>query len=174
MKNNKISKTLSYILRHKPENFNIKLDSNGWALVENITEQLYIDMKTLDHIVETNDKKRFMFNENKTKIRACQGHTIDVDVELKKCIPPIQLYHGTKKEFVDVILKTGLKPMNRKYVHLSADIDTATNVAGRRKGDDKILEIQSKAMYNDNIDIFISENGVYLVEYVDPKYIKVL
>lgn len=167
----KISKTLSYILRHKPEKFDIKLDKNGWVLVEDILDRLKTDQETLEVVVETNDKKRFAFNDDKTSIRASQGHSIDVDVELKKCVPPFTLYHGTKKQFVDTIKKEGLKAMNRQYVHLSKDTETAEIVAGRRSGDDVILEIKARAMYADKVDIFLSENGVYLVKEVDSKYI---
>ena len=167
----KISKALSYILRHKPEKFNIKLDKNGWAKVDEILDRLETNKELLIEVVETNDKKRFAFNEDMTSIRASQGHSIDVDVELKKCVPPFTLYHGTKKQFVDTIKKDGLKSMNRQYVHLSKDTETAEIVAGRRSGDDVILEIQARAMYADNVDIYLSENGVYLVKDVDAKYI---
>lgn len=169
--NIKVSKALSYILRHKPEKFNIVLDKNGWAKVEEILDRLETDQETLDYVVETNDKKRFAYNEDKSLIRASQGHTIDVDVELKKTVPPFKLYHGTKKQFVDDILKKGLSSMKRNHVHLSPDVETATNVAGRRSGDDVILEISARHMYADKVDIYLSENGVYLVEFVDPKYI---
>ena len=172
--NKKISETLSYILRHKPEKFDIVLDKNGWAKVEDILDRLETDQETLDEVVETNDKKRFAYNDDKTSIRASQGHTIDVDVELKKVVPPFKLYHGTKKQFVDDILKNGLKPMRRNHVHLSPDIETATNVAGRRGGDDVILEISARHIHTDKVDVYISENGVYLVEFVDSKYIKIL
>ena len=169
-----IGRSLSYMLRHKPEKFNIKLDKNGWGNVEEILSVLDISIETLDEIVETNNKKRFSYDTDKTNIRANQGHSIDVDVELKKCVPPFILYHGTKSEFVDSILKDGLKSMNRKHVHLSPDKATATNVAGRRNGDDVILEISARHMYVDKIDIYLSVNGVYLVDKVLPKYIKII
>ena len=168
----KISKSLSYILRHKPEKWGITLDENGWADVSQILEKLETSNDLLLEVVETNNKKRFAFNEDKTKIRANQGHTIKVDVQLKRTVPLFDLYHGTKVQFLDSIKKQGLKSMKRQHVHLSKDLSTATNVAGRRNGNNVILTIDTKAMLADGKEIFISENGVYLTETVEPKYIK--
>lgn len=173
--NNKLindSKTLSYILRHKPQNFGIDVDKFGWAKVDDILEKLNISIDDLDEIVKENDKKRFSFNNvDKEMMRANQGHSFEVDLGLKKIVPPFILYHGTKKDNVENIMKKGLKSMNRNHVHLSSDVETATIVASRRKGDDVILKINAREMYVDKIDIFISENGVYLTEFIDKKYI---
>lgn len=169
-----ISKKLSYILRHNPKEFNIKIDRYGYALVSDILKVLNITIEGLDDVVENNDKKRFSYNEDKTKIRANQGHSIKVDLGLKKIVPPHILYHGTKKSHVDSIMKTGLRSMTRNHVHLSKDIETAYIVAKRRKGEDVILKIKAREMYFDGIDIFLSLNGVYLTEFVDSKYIDFL
>ncbi len=169
-----MSKFLALVLRHKPEKINIKLDKYGWANVDEIIKGMKISVQDLEYIVENDNKKRYSFNNDKSKIRANQGHSIKVDVQLKKSIPPVVLYHGTKKQFLPSIYKQGLKPMNRLYVHLSNDIDTAKKVADRRKGESVILLIDSKSMLNDNIDFYLSENNVWLVEYVCPKYIKEL
>tara|TARA_R110000772_G_scaffold2410_2_gene8393 strand:- start:14504 stop:15019 length:516 start_codon:yes stop_codon:yes gene_type:complete len=166
------SKTLSYILRHRPDKFNIKVDKYGWANVDNVLNELNIDLEHLNEVVKENDKKRFSFNEDKTMIRANQGHSFKVDLGLKKIVPPFILYHGTKKDHVDSIMKKGLSSMTRNHVHLSEDIDTAHIVASRRKGEDAILEIKAREMYSDGVDIFLSENGVYLTKFVDSKYIK--
>lgn len=165
-----ISKTLSYILRHKPEKFNIILDKNGYAPVDDILKGLDIDMVTLENIVSSDNKGRYSFNSDKSMIRANQGHSV-ISIPYKKGIPPTILYHGTKKEYLNNIKKKGLLPMNRSHVHLSSDIDTATNVASRRKGDSIILKIDTKKMINDNIIFYISDNGIWLVDEVSPKYI---
>lgn len=170
----KVSKTLSYILRHKPEKFGIKLDKHGWADVSEILIKLDTDLETIKDVVSSCDKQRFQLSDDFSKIRASQGHTIKVDVQLKKCVPPIKLYHGTKSQFIDTIMKEGLKPMKRQHVHLSKDLETATKVSGRRKGDSVMLEISARQMMLDGLDMYISQNGVYLTEYVDPKYFKII
>jgi len=171
----KISKTLSYLLRHKPQNFGIKLEKKGgWAYTNEVLDAVKITLDELQQIVDDNDKNRFKFNEDKSKIRASQGHslTLGIEIDMEKVVPPFKLYHGTKKDVLDIIMKEGLKPITR-LVHLSPDIETATAVSDRRKGDNVILEIEARAMYTDGVDIRLSENGVYIVEYVDPKYIYV-
>lgn len=167
------SKTLSYILRHKPESVNIKLDRYGYANVDDILIVLNIKKNELEELVETSDKQRFAFNNDKTKIRASQGHSIKVDLQLVKTIPPTILYHGTHKPALDSIMSKGLNKMARHHVHLSKDIPTAKIVAARRSNP-IILEIDSKAMFTDNFEFFISDNGVYLVDEVPAKYIKLI
>lgn len=173
-----LSKFLSLILRHLPEKINIKLDENGWANVEELIKKIrangqYIDMEILEKVVQENDKKRFAFNEDKTKIRANQGHTIKVDVELKKMLPPQILYHGTKKAFLSSILAEGLKKGKRLYVHLSKDVKTAKIVADRRMGENVLLKIDAEKMSNDGFEFYLSENEVWLCEYVPTKYISI-
>ncbi len=164
------SKKLSYILRHNPGSIGIELDKNGWAKVSDILDNLSIARKELIEIVENNDKQRFSFNEDKTMIRANQGHSISVDLEFKTATPPVVLYHGTVGKFVASILKEGLQKRNRNHVHLSQDKDTAIKV-GSRRGIPVILIIDSKSMYRDNFKFYKSENGVWLTDEVPTKYI---
>ncbi len=174
----KIGRFLSLVLRHKPEVIGITLDENGWADVNELLEAIknsghYLTMEDLTYIVENNNKKRYTFNNDFTKIRANQGHSINVDLQLKKEIPPKKLYHGTAEKFYDEIIKKGILKQTRNHVHLSTDIETAT-IVGKRHGNPIILEINSKKMYEDGIDFYLSENGVWLVKEVMPKYIKIL
>ena len=129
------SKFLSLILRHKPETIEIKLDEHGWAdvseLISGISKTRPFDMKMLEEIVRTDSKQRYSFNKDKTLIRANQGHSISVDVELEKKTPPEFLYHGTGEKFVSSIDKEGLLSKSRLYVHLSKDTDTAVKVGSR-------------------------------------------
>ena len=141
----KLGKFLSLVLRHKPETIGITLDKNGWANVKELIEKVklserYIDMEILERIVRENNKKRYSFNEDKTKIRASQGHSIEVELNLKEMTPPKILYHGTATRFLKSIKEKGILKMNRQYVHLSMDIETARNV-GQRHGELIILPI---------------------------------
>lgn len=174
----KLSVFISLLLRHKPEAANITLDEHGWAKVEELLVGINdsgrkIDMETLEKIVATDNKQRYSFNQDKTLIRANQGHSIPVDVELKEQEPPEFLYHGTATRFLDAILNNGLKPMSRLYVHLSKDIETALKV-GKRHGDSVILKIYSGDMYKDGYKFYLSENGVWLTKKVDVKYFEVM
>lgn len=169
------SKFISLILRHKPDVIGITLDEHGWANVDDLLTGLnkaghIVCMKDLEDIVSTDNKQRYSFNEDKTLIRANQGHSINVDVELKEVEPPSILYHGTTKDVLESIYEQGIKPMSRLYVHLSKDIDTATKVAKRRNP--IILEVNTEQMRKDNIKFYLSSNGVWLTKYVDSKYIK--
>jgi len=171
-----ISKFLSLILRHKPETIGITLDENGWTSVSDLIEKMnqngnHIDLPTLKKIVETNDKKRFAFNADKTKIRANQGHSIEVDLNYKAQIPPSILYHGTADSKLESIQKTGLQKMERHHVHLSVDKLVAINV-GSRYGTPVVLEIDAETMHNDGHEFFVAENGVWLTDNIPTKYIK--
>lgn len=171
----RISKFLSLILRHQPETIGLKLDENGWADVEELRERLakkkvYFSLEELDEVVETNNKKRFAFNEDKTKIRASQGHSINIDLALEALQPPDFLYHGTAEANISSILEKGIEKRSRQHVHLSADKETATKV-GMRHGKPIILTIRTGKMYEDGIAFFQSANGVWLTEFVDLKYI---
>ncbi|WP_336686858.1 RNA 2'-phosphotransferase [Chryseobacterium bernardetii] len=171
----RISKFLSLILRHQPETIGLKLDENGWADVEELRERsakkkVYFSLEELDEVVETNNKKRFAFNEDKTKIRASQGHSINIDLALEALQPPDFLYHGTAEANISSILEKGIEKRSRQHVHLSADKETATKV-GMRHGKPIILTIRTGKMYEDGIAFFQSANGVWLTEFVDPKYI---
>ena len=167
-----MSRELSYILRHN-KNKKYNIDKYGWASTYDILFGLNITIEELKEIVSTDDKQRYSFNEDESKIRANQGHSFNVDLNLKKIDPPFILYHGTKRHLLDKIMLEGLKPMNREYVHLSKDIPTAQSVSSRRDGDNVILEISARKLSNDRYPIYISENGIYLIKYVPPEYISV-
>lgn len=174
----KLSKFISLVLRHRPDAANITLDEHGWANVEELLDGMNetgrkIDMEILEKIVATDNKQRYCFNQDKTLIRANQGHSISVDVELKEQEPPEFLFHGTATRFLDDILNDGLKPMSRLYVHLSKDKETALKV-GKRHGTPVILKIYSGAMHKDGYRFYLSENGVWLTEKVDVKYFEVM
>lgn len=180
----KISTYMSYLLRHHPETLELSMDKYGYVFVNELIEKInnteewknYLTIEKLNDIVETNDKKRFAFNEDHTKIRASQGHSFYVDT-LKEEIPPNILYHGTAKRFLDSILENGLKPMSREYVHLSKDTKTALNVGIRHaktKENVVLLEIDTIKMLNDGFKFYVSENGVWGIKEVPRKYIKVI
>ena len=169
----KTSKFLSLILRHKPEEIGITLDKHGWAVVTELLDGMKITMETLEHIVATDEKKRYSFNEDKSLIRANQGHSIQVDVELQERKPPEILYHGTAERHLSSILQNGLIPKNRLYVHLSKDFDTAINV-GKRHGKPVVFQIAANQMYKDGFKFYLSENGVWLVDSVSAKYLVAL
>lgn len=170
----KLSKFLSLILRHKPEVANIELDEHGWANVEDLISGINqtgrtINLEILEEIVATDQKQRYSFNADKTLLRANQGHSIPVDVELSEQKPPEFLYHGTADRFLDSIMAEGLKSMNRLYVHLSKDTETAWKV-GRRHGTPVILKINSGKMYEDGYKFYLSANGVWLTKQISPTY----
>ena len=175
MSNTDVSKFISLVLRHKPETIGISLDEHGWAdvddLINGISKTHYIDMEMLEGIVATDNKQRYTFNENHTLIRANQGHSIPVDVELKKVVPPEILYHGSAEKYVKSIDEQGLIPKSRLYVHLSKDYETAVNV-GKRHGNPVVYKIKSGLMSQDRIEFFLSENGVWLTKAVPVKYLE--
>ena len=168
------SKFLSLILRHKPETIGIKLDEHGWAdvseLISGISKTRPFDMKMLEEIVRTDNKQRYSFNEDKTLIRANQGHSIPVDVELEKKTPPEFLYHGTGEKFVSSIDKEGLLSKSRLYVHLSKDTDTAVKV-GSRHGKPVVYRVEAGKMADDGYEFFLSVNGVWLTKAVPAEYL---
>lgn len=166
---------LAWLLRHDKEGFERGyIDANGWRKVSELIENHAFTEEMLDEIVDTNNKQRFEYNEDKTKIRARQGHSIKVDVGLKLVEnPPKRLFHGTSEDVVEKILEDGLKPMTRQHVHLSHDRDTALKV-GKRHGTPCVLVINVEDMVKDKVKFYISNNGVYLVDKVAPKYIKKL
>jgi RNA:NAD 2''-phosphotransferase len=171
------SKFISLILRHKPETIGIQLDEHGWAdvkeLIDGVSKTDKLDMDILEEIVRTDDKQRYSFNEDKTKIRANQGHSIPVDVELEKTEPPAILFHGTAEKFEAAIDEEGLIPKSRLYVHLSSDIQTAHKV-GIRHGKPVIYKIASGEMYKDGFEFFKSVNGVWLAKSVPVKYMVII
>ncbi len=171
------SKFLSLILRHKPETIGIKLDEHGWAdvseLISGISKTRPFDMKMLEEIVRTDNKQRYSFNEDKTLIRANQGHSISVDVELEKKTPPEFLYHGTGEKFVSSIDKEGLLSKSRLYVHLSKDTETAVKV-GSRHGKPVVYRVAAVKMADEGFEFFLSVNGVWLTKAVPAEYLSKL
>jgi len=171
-----ISKFLSLVLRHKPETIGIELDQNGWTDVVTLLEKsnsygIKIDIETLQHIVETNSKKRFAFNDAFDRIRASQGHSVEIELGYTNQKPPEILFHGTGEKSVQSILDTGLQKQNRQQVHLSADLETAIKV-GQRHGKPFVFKVLAEQMFNDKFQFFISDNGVWLTDNVPTKYLK--
>jgi len=166
----KISKLLSFILRHNPGSHGIILDEYGYANVDDLLAKTSIDRDTLLEVVQTNDKQRFSFNEDETLIRANQGHSIKVDLQLTPVEPPEVLYHGTVSRFLTSIREKGLIKGWRQYVHLSDSINTATKV-GQRRGDAIILTIGSHKMWEAGHKFYLSKNKVWLTDYVPPEFI---
>ena len=166
---------ISKILRHKPEIIGITLDEHGWAnvdeLIAGVNRTLPMDMETLEEIVRTNNKQRYSFNEDKTLIRANQGHSVPVDVELTQAEPPEILYHGTSERFTAAIDAEGLRPMSRLYVHLSKDAETAANV-GSRHGKPVVYEVLAGEMHRRGGIFFLSVNGVWLTKEVPEEFLR--
>ncbi len=170
-----ISKFLSLILRHSPETINLQLDENGWADMATLLSKAAqaghsFSFSMLEEVVATNDKQRFAFNSDKTKIRASQGHSIQVNLMLEPVEPPAFLYHGTVARFLQNIKTTGLQKMSRQHVHLSEQRSTAEKV-GSRRGQPVILNIRSGDMHRDGFVFHLSENGVWLTDHVPVQYI---
>ena len=165
-----ISKLISLVLRHKPETIGLTLDANGWAGTTELIDKMNrigkgITFEVLEYVVATNSKKRFAFNSDKTKIRASQGHSLAVDLQLQPVKPPVQLFHGTSVQSVSSILETGLEKRGRQYVHLSPDIETAM-IVGRRHGKPAVFLVDAAKMEEDGFAFYLSENKVWLIEWV--------
>jgi putative RNA 2'-phosphotransferase len=176
MSADKKSRLLIKALRHQPDILGLKLDDRGWANVCDVLKSLGIDRSCLDIIVSTNSKQRFEYNENHSKIRASQGHSIqgiEVFKDWSRFIPLGPLYHGTADYSVGPIMKDKLVSKTRTHVHLSKDIETAYNV-GKRHGDPIILQIDAEKMRKDGYKFYESKNGVILIEEVPSTYIKAL
>jgi putative RNA 2'-phosphotransferase len=175
-KNEELSIFISLILRHKPEVIGIEIDNAGYAKVDELINGInnsgrFITISMLKEIVATDNKKRYSFNEDYSKVRANQGHSIPgINPGLEEKIPPDTLYHGTATRFLDNILSNGIKKQSRNYVQLSTDVETAINV-GKRHGDPVVLTIDTGKMHKDGISFFISENGIWQTDFIDPKYI---
>lgn len=163
----KKGKHLAFLLRHDTE---YQFDEHGWREVSDLIKNHGYTMKELEEIVETNNKQRYEFSNDKRKIRARQGHSIPVDVELKEATPPDVLYHGTATRFLSSILKHGIVKGTRLYVHLSDNVETAEKV-GSRHGKPVVLFLDTKRMVEDGIKFYLSNNNVWLTEYVDSKYV---
>jgi len=165
----KKSKFLSLVLRHDPGRIGIKLDSAGWTPVEDLLIKANISMNELEDVVSNNNKKRFEFNENKTLIRASQGHSVEVDLKYEEKEPPEFLYHGTAERNINSIRLKGIIKQKRHHVHLSDNRQTAM-IVGQRHGKPAIIGIKSKAMNRNGYRFYLSTNGVWLTEYVPPEF----
>ncbi len=166
----KKSKQLSFVLRHNPGKAGLTLDIQGWADVNKLLTSMGLSKEELDFIVENNNKKRFEFSEDGTKIRASQGHSVQVDLGYEKQAPPEFLYHGTVEKFIAEIREDGLSKMTRHHVHLSADRETAT-IVGKRRGKPLILEVKAGEMHRDGLEFYLTRNGVWLTDHVPAKYL---
>ena len=170
-----LGRFLSLVLRHQPQAAYITLDRHGWADIEKLLAGCVragksMDRETLERIVREDNKQRYTFNEDCTKIRANQGHSIPVDVGLRRVQPPQYLYHGTAARFLPAIQAEGIQRMNRQYVHLSPDYQTAVAVGRRHGSPVVVLRIEAGTMAQSGVTFFLSENGVWLCEYVPPEY----
>ncbi|MEM6257463.1 MAG: RNA 2'-phosphotransferase [Planctomycetota bacterium] len=170
-----VSKSMSYVLRHKPDAIGITLDPNGWVVVDNLLAAFQRDGKrytreVIDRAVAENDKQRFEFSEDGTRIRARQGHSVNVDLGYEPAVPPDALFHGTATRNLDSVREKGLLKMNRHHVHLSTSKETMLAVA-QRHGKPVILEVDAKRMHADGFEFFVTQNDVWLVDSVPPKYL---
>jgi putative RNA 2'-phosphotransferase len=174
----RVSKFLSYVLRHAPDDIGLTLDENGWADVTELLEcsarhGTRISRDELNHVVATNDKKRFAFDETKSRIRANQGHSVEVDLGLVARTPPDILYHGTAERSVPAILASGLQKQSRQHVHLSLTFEQAVTV-GRRHGKPVVLKVDARAMHAAGLSLYMAENSVWLADEVPPAYLSVI
>ncbi len=177
MRKKETSKFISLILRHRPEAAGIVLDEHGWADVDELIRGINgagrhrLDRELLEEIVREDQKQRYSFNEDHTRIRANQGHSIRVDVELEEKVPPAVLYHGTGEKYTASIDVEGLLPRGRLYVHLSSDPETARKV-GSRQGKPVIYMVDCAAMSSDGYPFFLSANQVWLTKTVPARYLR--
>lgn len=173
----KKSRLLSKVLRHDPGCIGLTLDHEGWVSVSDLIDAVNahsgdLTSKQLDEIVATSDKKRFAFNDDHTRIRANQGHSIEVDLALDPSVPPQYLYHGTSEATVGAILDDGITKMSRQYVHLSLEMVTAMEV-GRRHGKPRVIMVDALKMHRDGHVFFMAKNGVWLTDRVPREYLLV-
>lgn len=173
----RISKFLSYVLRHNPAAIGLQLNEEGWAWVDELIscaarKGRNIALEQLKEVIATDEKKRFSFSPDGHSVRANYGHSIKVELNLKPVEPPAILYHGTAGQSIESILKRGIKASGRRYVHLSPDFETAVNV-GKRHGKPIVLTIDSKKMYEDGFRFYCPVDGVWLVKDVPPGYLVV-
>jgi putative RNA 2'-phosphotransferase len=170
------SKFLSLVLRHRPETIGITLDEQGWVEIDELLAAANragrgVTRPLLERVVRENDKQRFAISPDGTRIRANQGHSVQVDLGLKPTQPPDLLYHGTVARFLDSIRVSGLEPGNRQHVHLSPDVETARKV-GQRRGRPVILIIEADRMWRDGHTFYRAENGVWLTDSVPVEYLR--
>ena len=174
----KISKLLSYVLRHRPDAIGLTLDDGGWVAVDRLLECLAssgtpVTQADLERTVETSDKQRFALSPDRRRIRANQGHSLAVDLKLPEAAPPPHLFYGTASRFVVSIQRDGLKPGQRHHVHLSASVETA-RLVGARHGTPVVFAVDAKAMHDAGIQFLLSANGVWLTDHVPPQYLQLM
>ena len=172
----RLSKFLSHILRHRPQRIGLTLDDAGWAEVDELLTKANeagrsVSREQLERVVAESDKQRFSLSADGRRIRANQGHSIDVDLGLEPQVPPELLYHGTATRFLDSIRREGLHPRKRRHVHLSRDVATATTV-GQRHGRPVVLVVEAGRMYRAGLELYLSANNVWLTEQVPPEYLR--
>lgn len=176
----RLGKYLTYVLRHKPEDIGIELDRDGFVDVNLLLNAININKKfkeeivfdDINFVVKNDNKGRFEIKDN--KIRALYGHSISKIIMLNKVVPPDILYHGTTQKALNSILEEGLKPMQRQYVHLSKDIETAIEVGKRRDDNPVVLEIDAKRAYKYGTLFYIGNTNTFLCDKILPQYIKIV
>lgn len=174
----KVSKYLSYVLRHRPDEIGLNLDSSGWVETKDLIEKSVahgrpLDLGLLQAAVKADDKQRYSFRDDFRLIRANQGHSVDIDLSLESSAPPDYLYHGTATRFMDSISEQGLLKKERHHVHLSECIETASSV-GKRYGALQLLKINAKKMHDEGFPFWRTDNGVWLVDSVPPQYFSLM
>jgi len=171
-----ISKFLSYVLRHAPQEIGLTLDDEGWTDYPELSRKVCAKFGVADadirRVIDENTKKRFTLSGD--RIRAAQGHSVEVKLKLPPAIPPAALYHGTTAYAWEDIQRSGLKPMDRTHVHLSPDVGTARAVAVRRKGPHILLTVDTVAMAGHGYAFFVADNGVWLTAEVPPQFLTVI
>ena len=167
----KLSRYLSKHLRHQPERLGLTLEPGGWVRVDDLLRASGITREELGEVVARNDKQRYSFDESGERIRANQGHSVEVDLGLEPAEPPAVLFHGTAESNVTSILRDGLERRGRHHVHLSTDAETATRV-GARHGRPVVLEIDAAAMAAAGHEFFVTANGVWLTDAVPARYLR--
>ncbi|BAM87195.1 hypothetical protein S58_11850 [Bradyrhizobium oligotrophicum S58] len=173
----RLSKFLSLVLRHQPETIGLVLDAQGWVAIDDLIARAAaagtaLSRADLEQVVATSDKKRFTISEDGQRIRAAQGHSVNVELGLTPREPPAVLYHGTATRFVEPIMAQGLKPQSRQQVHLSLDEATAVNV-GRRHGKPVVVQVDAAAMHRAGLKFYVADNGVWLTDHVPPEFLSV-
>lgn len=175
-KGNRLSIFLSLLLRHKPEAIGLELNGQGYLNVDELIEginksgKFTISKELLDEIIEADDKKRYEYSSDRLWVRACQGHSVDVDLGLKRVVPKCRLYHGTASKLRGVVEQDGLKKMKRQYVHLTDNIDTAVKV-GSRHGNPIVYEIDVDGFIQDGGEFWLSANNVWLSKDIPSRYL---
>ena len=172
----KASKFLSLVLRHQPEKVGIVLDEGGWVDVDELLAACaahgrWLSRADLDHVVATNNKRRFAYSADGRRIRASQGHSVPVELGLPPTTPPDVLYHGTAAAALPAIRRDGLRPMSRQDVHLSADVETAVRV-GSRHGRPVVLAVDAAGLAAEGHEFRLSANGVWLTDRVPPERLR--